>query len=217
VKKVKAVLAKMRPREEVGRLRRQLIAEQVADLSAIDRRLKDVNRQIRVLVASTPTGLTRLYGVGPVNTARILGEVGDVARFRTRHHFASYNGTAPTDWGSGGTAVPRVNTKGNRKLNHAIHMAAITQIRNDTAGRAYYRRKIAEGKTEKEAIRALKRRISDAIYRQLVEDAGLEMAPGGQVGTTLQSSVTGPTPDAGSSERPQPGPDTKVTRLVASA
>jgi transposase len=216
-KKAKAVLAKMRPRDEVGKLRRQLVAEQVADLVAIDRRLADVNRQIRLLVASTPTGLTRIHGVGPVTTARVLGEVGDVARFRSRHHFASYNGTAPTDWGSGGTVTPRVNTKGNRKLNHAIHMAAVTQIRNKTAGRAYYRRKLAEGKTEKEAIRALKRRISDAIYRQLVEDAEGQVGPGGQMGTTLQSSVTGLTPDAGSSERPQPGPDPKTTPLVASA
>jgi transposase len=96
-------------------------------------------------------------------------------------------------------------------------MVAITQIRNDTAGRSYYLRKQAQGKTQKEALRALKRKISDAVYRQLVDDAALRVGPGGQVGTTVQSSVTGPTPTAGSSERPQPGPVPKATPLAASA
>jgi transposase len=163
-------------------------------------------------VGATPTGLVRIFGVGPISTARILGEVGDVARFRSRHHFASDNGTGPDDAGSGGVPVQRVNLKGNRKINHAIHMVAITQIRNDTPGRAYYLRKQAQGKTQKETLRALTRRISDAIYRQLVEDAGLDMGPGGQTGTTLESSVTSPTPTAGSSDKPQPGPAPKLRR-----
>jgi transposase len=96
-------------------------------------------------------------------------------------------------------------------------MVAITQIRNDTPGRAYYLRKQAQGKTQKEALRALKRKISDAIYRQLIEDALAEMGPGGQTGTTLRSSVTGPTPTAGSSDKPQPGPEPQATPLPASA
>ena len=145
-------------------------------------------------MADTPTGLTTLFGVGPVTTARLLGEVGDVARFRTRHHFASYNGTAPVDSSSGGPPAYRLNTKGNRKLNHAIHMVAITQVRNDCPGRTFYLRKQAEGKTPKEALRALKRRISDVIYRQLLEDAAAQRGPRGQVGTTPKTSVTGPTP-----------------------
>ena len=216
-KKAKELLATIRPRDEVGRLRRQLAADQLAGLVAIDRRLAELERQIKAAVVATPSGLVRIFGVGPVSTARILGEVGDVARFRSRHHFASYNGTAPADAGSGGVPVHRVNLKGNRKINHAIHMVAITQVRNDTPGRAYYLRKQAEGKTRKEALRALKRKISDAIYRQLVEDAGLELGPGGQAGTTLQSSVTGPTPTTGSSDKPQPGPVPHVTPLAASA
>jgi transposase len=216
-KKAKELLATIRPRDEVGRLRRQLAADQLAGLVAIDRRLAELERQLKAAVAATPTGLVRIFGVGPVSTARILGEVGDVARFRSRHHFASYNGTAPADAGSGGVHVHRVNVKGNRKINHAIHMVAITQVRNDTPGRAYYLRKQAEGKTRKEALRALKRKISDAIYRQLVEDVGLKVGPGGQTGTTLQSSVTGPTPTAGSSDKPQPGPAPQTTPLAASA
>jgi len=216
--KAKELLATVRPRDEVGRLRRRLIAEQIADLVAIDRRLAELMAQIKAAVAETPTGLTNLFGVGPVTTARLLGEVGDVARFRTRHHFASYNGTAPVDSSSGGgPAAYRLNTKGNRKLNHAIHMVAITQVRNDCAGRAFYLRKQAEGKTPKEALRALKRRISDVIYRQLLEDAAAERGPGGQAGTTPMTSVAGPTPMADSSVRPQPGPRRETTPFPATA
>jgi transposase len=64
-----------------------------------------------------------------------------------------------------------VNLKGNRQINHAIHIAAVTQLAHDTPGRAYYDRKRAEGKNDKDAMRALKRRISDAVYRRLVADA----------------------------------------------
>jgi hypothetical protein len=125
----------------------------------------------------------------------VAGEVGDVARFESRHHFASYNGTAPTVWGSGGPATPMVNP--NRKLNHAIHVAAVTQVRSKTsAGHAYYARKRAQDKTDLEAMRALERRISDAIYRQLVDDEALKQGPGGQAGTTPNTSVTDPTPTA---------------------
>ena len=94
-------------------------------LVAIDRRLAELMAQIKAAVAETPTGLTNLFGVGPVTTARVLGEVGDVARSRTRHHFASYNGTASVDSSSGGgPPAYRLNTKGNRKLNHAIQLVA---------------------------------------------------------------------------------------------
>jgi transposase len=135
--------------------------------------------------------------------------VGDVAPFRSRGHFASYNGTAPDDKGSAGSPVHCVNLKRNRRLNHALYLVAITQIRNDSAGRRYYLRKLAEGKTPKEALRSLKRRIADAVFRQLVADAA-EVGPGGQVGTALHSSVTGSTPTAGSSDRSQPGPLAEV-------
>ena len=212
--KAKALLASVRPRDEVGRLRRRLAADQLADLVGLDNKLAAVEAEIRALVKRTPTGLPSIYGIGPVITATILGEIGDVARFRDRHHFASYNGTAPDDKRSAGRPVHCVNLKGNRRLNHAIHMAAITQIRNRRSpGRAYYDRKLAEAKTKKEALRCLKRRISDVIYRQLIADAERQAmaGPGGQTGTTLQSSVTGPTPTTGSSDKPQPGPTPETT------
>lgn len=217
-KHAREIVARIRPRDEVGKLRRKLLVDQIKDLESVDRRLAAVNADIKAAVAGAPTRLTKLYGLGAINTARILGEVGDVARFKSRHHFASYNGTAPTVWGSGGPATPMVNPKGNRKLNHAIHIAAVTQVRSKTsAGHAYYARKRAQGKTEREALRALKRKISDAIYRQLVDDEALKQGPGGQVGTTPKTSVSGPTPTAESSVKPQPGPRRETTPQRATA
>jgi transposase len=110
---------------------------------------------------------------------------------------------------SGEKKVYRLSGPGNRRLNQAIHMAAVTQIR--FAGRIYYERKRAEGKSGKEAIRALKRRISDLIYARLVADAQatgtLKRGPGGQAGNDSNSSATGSHPrETGSSEKPLPDP-----------
>ena len=112
-----------------------------------------------------------LPGVGPVVAARTLADVGDVARFTDRNRFASWTGTAPIEASSGEIVRHRLSRAGNRRMNHMIHIAAATQIRLDTPGRAYYRRKLAAGKTRAEAMRCLKRRISDALYRQLLADA----------------------------------------------
>jgi len=105
-----------------------------------------------------------------VIAAIVLGQVRDIGRFRTRAQFANYNGTAPIEASSANRERHRLNPRGNRELNHAIHMIAVTQVGHDTPGRAYYLRKQAEGKTRKEALRALKRRISDAVWRQLQID-----------------------------------------------
>ena len=112
-----------------------------------------------------------IHGVGPAGAARILADVGDVARFADRNRFASWTGTAPLDASSGEQIRHRLSRAGNRRMNHVLHIAAIVQIRHDTEGRAYYRRKLADGKTPMEALRCLKRRLSDVIYRQLVADA----------------------------------------------
>ncbi|MGH3460718.1 MAG: transposase [Kribbellaceae bacterium] len=132
-----------------------------------------------------------LPGVGPVVAARILADVGDVARFADRNRFASWTGTAPLDASSGEQIRHRLSRAGNRKMNHMLHIAAATQVRLDTEGRAYYRRKLAEGKTRMEAMRCLKRRISDAVFRQLVADAQplAGTGPGGHCGATHQSSA----------------------------
>ncbi len=114
--------------------------------------------------------LTNIVGVGPIGAATIIGYTKDVSRFPTKGHYATYNATAPIEVSSAGNTRHRLNLRGNRILNHAIHIAAVTQLRHDTNGRIYFDKKIAEGKTPKEAIRALKRRISDAVYRALVAD-----------------------------------------------
>lgn len=116
--------------------------------------------------------MLELHGVGPIVAAYILGHVGDPARFATPDRFASYNGTAPIEASSGLKVRHRLNPRGNRKLNHAMHLIAVTQIRHVTPGRVYFDRKLAEGKTKKEALRALTRRISDAVWRQLQVDLG---------------------------------------------
>ena len=122
-------------------------------------------------IEASKTTVTEVYGIGPLMAAIIVGRTGDVRRFPTAGHFARHNGTAPIEASSGPTKRHRLNPRGDRQLNHAMHMAAVTQVRHDTPGRAYYLRKQAEGKSRKEALRALKRRISDAVYQRLVADA----------------------------------------------
>jgi transposase len=94
-----------------------------------------------------------------------------VARFPTRAHFASYSGTAPVEASSGEKMRHRLSLAGNRKLNYALHMVAIYQARSDARGGVYYRKKIAEGKSRKEALRCLKRRISGAVFKNLMADS----------------------------------------------
>ena len=169
--KAAAVLGRLRPRDEPGRIRRQLAMDHLGDVRALDRRIKAVGAQITDVVATTETTLVGIFGVGPVIAARILAEVGDAARFPDKDHFASYNGTAPIDASSGEQQRHRLSRAGNRRINHALHMAAVTQLRNpNSAGRDYYERKLAAGKTRKEALRCLKRRLSDVVFRQLVID-----------------------------------------------
>ena len=92
-------------------------------------------------------------------------------RFPTKGHFASYSGTAPVEASSGKVVRHRLSMAGNRKLNYALHMVAVCQARSDARGGTYYRKKIDEGKSHKEALRCLKRRISDAVFRSLLEDS----------------------------------------------
>ena len=122
--------------------------------------------------AASETTLTELFGVGPILACYLIGFTGDIGRFANRDAYAAYNGTAPVERSSGGRIVHRVSQRGNRRLNHALHLAAICQIRQPTSdGRAYFERKVVEGKTKKDAIRSLKRHISNAVYRKLLIDA----------------------------------------------
>jgi hypothetical protein len=168
--------------------------------------------ELKAEVQGLGSHLMDIHGIGPAGAARILADVADVARFPDRNHFASWTGTAPIDASSGEHTHHRLSRAGNRRLNHVLYMAGIVQLRNDTEGRTYYRRRCAEAKTSLEALRCLKRRLSDVVYRQLVADAKApaatleETGPGGHSGATLSSSATDLTPDIGSSDKPQPGP-----------
>ena len=118
------------------------------------------------------TTLTEVFGVGPVVAATVIGAAATSPASPDRDHFAAYNGTAPIEVSSGPRKIYRLSRRGNRRLNHVTHMAAVTQIRyRHSPGRAYYDRKLAEGKTPKEALRALKRRVSDTIFAHLQADA----------------------------------------------
>jgi len=151
---------------------RVLIATELTDeIERLDSAMRASKRRVAAAVAASGTSLTEIHGVGPIIAAMIVAQTGDIGRFPTCGHYASYNATAPIEASSGPKARHRLNPRGNRQLNWAIHTIAITQLRYDTAGRRFYDRKVAEGKTTKEALRALKRRLSDVVYRHLVIDA----------------------------------------------
>jgi transposase len=172
VSQAESLLAGIEPGTATQRQRLELASELLDEIRALDARLKCSKQRITSAVVASGTTLTDLYGVGPVIAAIVVGYSGDVCRFATAGHYASYNGTAPIELSSGGRTVHRLSRRGNRTLNHAIHMIAVTQIRNrDSEGRGYYDAKVAGGKTKREAMRALKRRVSDRVYRQLVADA----------------------------------------------
>jgi transposase len=165
-----AELRRIRPADQVGIERRRLAVELLTEVRAADRDLAALKTRVQTAVAASSTMVTDVSGIGPVMAAYLIGYSGDVRRFPTAGHYARYNGTAPIEASSGPRVRHRLNPRGNRQLNHALHIAAVTQVAHDTPGRAYYLRKQGEGKTRKEALRALKRRISDAVYRQLLAD-----------------------------------------------
>ena len=111
-----------------------------------------------------------LHGIGPSGAARLLADVGDIRRFADRDRFASWNGTAPLDASSGDQQRHRLSRAGNRRINRALHIMAVVQLRNPTEGRAYFDAKKAAGKTSMEAMRALKRRLSNVVYAQMLDD-----------------------------------------------
>jgi transposase len=165
-----AVLSGFRPTTAVEKARRDQARDLVGDVRRLDALLKASKRTIVEALSAVPTGLGDLSGVGPVATCIILAHSGDIGRFGSEDNYASYNATAPIEASSGPRKRHRLNPRGNRQLNHAMHIIAFSQLSHAGPGRDYYERKLAEGKTQKEAVRALKRRISDVVYRQLVQD-----------------------------------------------
>ncbi|HEX6710869.1 MAG TPA: IS110 family transposase [Rubrobacter sp.] len=161
----------IRPKGTSARLRRSLASEVLRDVRTLDRKIADINERIGAEVEASGTIITQIFGIGPILAATIIGAVGNVGRFPTKAHFASYSGTAPVEASSGDVVRHRLSLAGNRKLNYALHMVATCQARSDDQGGAYYRKKIDEGKSRKEALRCLKRRVCDAVFRSLVADS----------------------------------------------
>jgi transposase len=137
------VLDAVTPSGAVAQARHELAGQFLADLRNLDTQLRQAKKKLAAAVRASRTTLTEIFGVGPVIAGTVIGDVGSVSRFASRDHFAAYNGTAPIEVSSGGRITYRLSLRGNRRLNHAIHMAAITQISHrHSNGRGYYDRKV---------------------------------------------------------------------------
>jgi transposase len=210
------ILAGAGPRGAVQQARAELAAELAAGLRRADALPRETKKKLATAVRASGTSQTGLFGVGPVIAATVIGGVRDVSRFASRDRFAAYDGTAPIEVSPGNRKVHRLSLRGNRRLNHAIHMAAITQIRyKHSDGRACYDKKTAEGKTPEEALRALKRQISDAICRCLKAGAAHIAAasvqgPGGHAGNDSVASAAGSHPERRLFGQATPGPATTL-------
>ncbi len=201
------LLGRVRPRAPLQRTLRRLAADLVAEVRRLDRRIAAAGDDVTAAVAEAGCTLAELYGIGTLLAGRILARVGVIGRFRSAAAFAAFNGTAPVEVSSGDVVRHRLSRAGDRQLNSCLHIMAITQIRRDTPGRTYYRQKRAAGKSHKEALRCLKRRLSDVVYRHLVVDAARRAtSPGGHAGAATESSASSSTPTAGSSDKSLPGP-----------
>jgi transposase len=185
--------------------------ELITELETIDKKSKVADKDLRELVIARGSTLLDLHGIGPSGAARLLADVGDIHRFTSRDRFASWNGTAPLDASSGEQQRHRLSRAGNRRINRTLHIMGVVQLRNATAGRVYF--------DSKKAMRALKRRLSNVVYARMAADQKRREAarPGGHSGTTLQSSVTGLTPDTGPSDKPQPEPAAAQSTPVTAA
>jgi transposase len=215
----RALVATIKPRDLPDKTRRRLAVELIGELEAIDRKIKTLKKELITLVQARGSTLLELNGIGPSGAARLLADVGDIHRFADRNKFASWNGTAPLDASSGDQSRHRLSRAGNRRINRALHIMAVVQLRHQTEGRAYYDRRKAGGMPSMMAQRALKRRLSNVVFARMLDDQKRREAadPDGQSGTTLQSSATDQTPDIGTSEKPHPEPATQQPRTDLAA
>lgn len=194
-----------------------LASDLISEIGRLDERITATTAQITTAVAVSGTTLTALHGIGTLLAGKILALVGCIDRFRSAAAFASYTGTAPIEASSGDVIRHRLSRAGIDNSTIACTPVAITQLSHDTRGRAYYRSKRAAGKSHREALRCLKRRLSDAIYRRLVRDAhpntpDTATGPGGHPRGDYKSSAAGSTPTTDSSDKSLPGPtDTDPT------
>jgi transposase len=145
----------------------RLAAELVADIAALTARANTIERELAALTKTLAPQLLALHGCGALTAAKLLGETANIHRFGSEARYAMHTGTAPIPASSGNTTRHRLHRGGNRQLNAALHRIAITQIRHDTPGRAYYQRRKTNGDNTMEALRALKRRLARTVYNLL--------------------------------------------------
>jgi transposase len=202
------LLTGVRPAGPVEAARKQLARDLVAEIRDTDQRLKTLTAQITDSLDAHGTRLREVPGIGPVIAGRLLGRTRRAGRFRSASAFANYAGVAPIEVASGDHARHRLPRGGDRQLNLALHIVALTQVRmRESTGRAYYDTKIVAGKSHNEAMRCLKRRLANRVWRlMLADERRLAAGPGGHSGATLTSSAAGSTPTTSSSDKSLPGP-----------
>ena len=205
-----ALLRTVRPSGPVEEARKTVAKDLVAEVRTLDVQLRANTRAIAQLVDATDSTLTQTVGVGPIPAGRLISRTGRASRFPTSSAFANYAGAAPIEIASADKARHRLSRHGDRQLNSALHTIAITQIRMPSSkGHRYYTTKIKQGKTPREAVRCLKRRLADHLWRTMINDERRAAGLGGHLGTTQQSCVTGTTPTASSSDKSLPRPTAK--------
>jgi transposase len=165
-----ALLRLIRPLTPVDKQRKVLARDLLADLRRLDTTIKAHTKSLTTALDTAGSTLTDVHGLGPVLAAKILAHSGDITRFPSRHHYASYCGTAPIEASSGDQRRHRLSRAGNRQLNAAVHVIAVCQARDPGPGRNHYQRKLTESKTPAEARRSLKRQLSNIIYKRLLAD-----------------------------------------------
>lgn len=202
------LLARVRPAGPVEATRKQVARELVTEIRDADQRLKQLTGQLAAAVAEHGSRLLEVDGVGPVLAGRLLARTRRASRFPTAAAFANYAGVAPIEVASADHARHRLPRGGDRQLNLALHIVALTQVRmRGSLGRDYYDTKIAAGKTHNEAMRCLKRRLADHLWRLMIADERRSTTgPGGHPGATTTSSAAGSTPTTSSSDESLPGP-----------
>jgi transposase len=168
----------------------QIARELLARVRELNDRARELEREIGLIVIRLAPSLLAIPGCGALTAAKIVGETAGARRFRSKSAYARWNGTAPQPVWSGNTRRFRLTRSGNRQVNAALHRIAVTQARNATLGREYLDRRIQKGNTKTEALRLLRRRLSDVVYRTLLADEaagphpGLDIHPHKITGTT---------------------------------
>lgn len=172
-----ALLRGFRAVSAAERTRKELARELVREIRMVDARLLQIAGRMTEALRTSGTRLLEVQGVGPVLAVRLLGRTGRPSRFASSAAFASYAGVAPIEVASGQRSRHRLSRSGDRQLNSALHLVAVTQVRmRCSVGRGYYDRKIAEGKTHNEALRCLKQRLADHVWRLMLSDERLNQA-----------------------------------------